>query len=220
MRQASASSITRLAMYLHLPDIFSLLKGNLDYIVNAACADLRFDQLGLKGYNYRPALVVDAVFSAFGSSAFNIQENSSPTHSSFSLLKDMVLCTFDQVDQLAARNIIVNQDIRSLLRVMNVIVYRAVPPLQFIGAAGLEITEGVDQVQTALLTGRGFNRMFISPSSQKHKESIQTEIQADSLGTNSLKCQIEYELEKFGRDLDELFPDDTISKPYGNHFSS
>jgi hypothetical protein len=202
-------------MYLHLPDVFALLKGNLDYIVNAACADLRFDQLSSKGYNYRPALVVDAVFSAFGSSAFDIENTLSPTQSSFSLLKEMVLSTFDQVDQLAARCIIGNQDIRSLLRVMNVIVYRAVSPMQFIGSANSEITEGVEQVQTALLTGRGFNKMFLSTHTQKHKEPLTFEVPVDSFGTSSMQLEVEYELEKFYRELNELFPEDGIPKRNG-----
>jgi hypothetical protein len=203
-------------MYLHLPDVFSLLKDNLDYIVNAACADLRYDQLQMTSYNYRPALVVDAVFSAFGTTAFQLLDtSSSPTHSSFSLLRDMVLSTFDQVDQLAANNIIGSRDMRSLLRVMNVIVYRAVPPMQFIGCANDEITEGVQQIQTALLTGRGFNKLFLTSSPAASVPTLRQDtarVGNVASTTFDFKSQVEHAIDSFCYELDQLFPVDSVPK--------
>ena len=149
VRQASASTLRRIAIYLEYDDVYSMLKDNLDYVVDNTCVQLRnsvtlsYMHTHSSRYNYRSALVVDAVFGAFGCSLFTSSNelNESKAQASFSMLKDMILDTLDNVDQLAATSNISQPCVLSLIRVMNVMVYHALEPHRFVGIADEEISE-------------------------------------------------------------------------------
>ena len=115
VRQASASTLRRIAIYLEYDDVYSMLKDNLDYVVDNTCVQLRnsvtlsYMHTHSSRYNYRSALVVDAVFGAFGCSLFTSSNelNESKAQASFSMLKDMILDTLDILHNL---NINLNDD--------------------------------------------------------------------------------------------------------------
>ena len=189
VRQASASTLKRVAMYLDYNDVYEMLKENIDYIVDNACIQLRNSVTlsptsmelmtpSSRNYNYRSALVVDAVFNALGSSVFqsNNPGDESKSQVSFSMLKDMILDTIDNIDQLAATSSIAQPHTLSLIRVMNVMVYHALEPRKFIGIADNEIQEGMAPAQAASTIAwskSGSSKVFL-PSSSSSSPSPST----------------------------------------------
>ena len=151
VRQASASTLKRMAIYMDYRDVYDMLKDNLDYVVDNACVQLRNSvTLSSKYHHLRriiiiDPLVVDAVFSSLGGSVFQTGAvvAQSKTQDSFSMLKDMILDTLITSINWPPRPTIAQPYALSLIRVMNVMVYRALQPKQFFGAANEDIQEGV-----------------------------------------------------------------------------
>ena len=217
VRQACASTLKRIAIYMDYNDVYDMLRNNLDYIVDHACIQLRntvtlgtpsspsnssnsnsnsttvtqvSSSLFNYNYNYRTALVVDAVFSALGNSVFQLSTSSSSDNirmidpldtnmtiqNSFSMLKDMVLDTLDNIDQLAATSSLTQPHTLSLIRVMNVMVYHAIEPKKFTGIAQIDIQEGMIPAQAASTIAwskTGSSKVFLPSSSSSSSSSSQ-----------------------------------------------